>query len=207
MQEIQVTASDPSDQYARKWMMWRDSVPPQNWFEQSYETQLDDANLLLQVGNVTSGDTLVGNDSANFETIPDGDHTIYIGISQDGGAQYGTYSGSVTFGQGPLQQNPQSFNGFDASHIGAWKVSVVNGIIVSASDIRQNSSGSKMGIGSMFTAILDKVTSEVDKVAKIPFVDENLPTIKVVAVAVPLASGFAAWWLSRGKRVRRGIVA
>lgn len=190
MVDIVVQASDPTDIYSRKWVMWLDYQPKTSWWLQQNIIAEDAANALLAVEDYTSGRTL-----HTTADIPDGNHELYFGISQDGGPAFGTYSGSISF-----DGIQKTFSGFDANVIGKWDITVKNGKIVSIAGVKGNPGpGGITGLRTTLSNLYHTVLSEGKNAMTHEWVMHNWPYV-ALAVAVPVVGGGAYVILKHDKR-------
>lgn len=105
-----VKASDSSDTFVRDWLIAADTVPVDPTWRQ-------DSNVQTHVsGDVMSRDL----------TLTDGDHDIYFVVSQSGGAQYGTYAGTIQ-----LDDKSSTFNGVNEVSPAKFHISVKDNKVVS----------------------------------------------------------------------------
>lgn len=102
-------AADPKDTYQRFWMISVDSVPTGAWWNSSMGT----------VAKKRSGDVMSGDIS-----IADGDHKVYVAISQDGGAQFGSYAGTLQ-----LDSMQGKFSGVDINTVKEFDITVKDGVV------------------------------------------------------------------------------
>lgn len=106
MVEVAITARNPNDNSIRAWGLSIDKIPTGNWLK-------DDSVIKT---NKKSGELW----KTNID-VPDGDHTVYLIISQTPG-DLGTYDGEALFDQAGY-----NFAGVDNDSVAAFDMSVSKG--------------------------------------------------------------------------------
>lgn len=177
MVNIVAIASDPQDIHPRKWIMWYDYEPTTEWDSLASLQAEDAVDKLIEIHESRySGDTQTGQID-----LPDGKHSIYFGISQDGGPSFGTYSGTISF-----DGISKTFAGFDVNVIGKWDVNVKNNAVVSL--VGQSTPGVKLGFLDKIKGGLMFVETEFKNGMTHEFIMAHWPYL-AAGVAVPIVGG------------------
>jgi len=187
MVDIVAVASDQQDPYARKWIMWADFEPGPDWSRVAAVSEEDSLAALIQINeDKHSGDTQSGS-----VDLPEGSHSIYFGVSQDGGSNFGTYSGTISF-----DGISKSFAGFDNSVIGKWDVTVRGNKVVSITG--DQTPGQKQSFLDTIKGIPLKLQTELKNGMTHEFIMANWPWV-ALGVAVPVVAGGTYLYLTKGK--------